>query len=459
MSLDLRGFLDFLRSEHPRELWEIDTPVPLAYDMTAYALELERQKYEPVLLFKNVIDYEIPVVSNVFASRRRIGLMVGLEEGELVTGWSRIAARRVKPAASEHAPVKEFVITGSDVDLRLYPIPVHFEADAGQYVTSGVVVAKEPDTGTANLSFARLQLKGPDTFGASLHSRGDLWNYQRQAAELGRPLEVAVSIGLHPAITLAAAARLPSGEDELDLAGGLLGRPVPVVPAETVDLMVPADAEMVIEGIIEPDAHEDEGPFGEYTGYASGRSTRNLLHVTAVTHRQDMIYQDIVPGASAEHLNLSKTPRAGNTIEMVKKKFPNVVDMNYPSSGTHYHCYVSMRKTMEGSPKQLIMLLFGLEMFLKLVIVVDEDIDVYNEQEVLWALATRFQADRDLFVVSDVACNMLDPSSQDGLSAKMGLDATLPIDAPEKRLVFSEEILSRVREDILRLSPEKLQRR
>lgn len=454
MNLDLRGFLDFLRSEHPQHLWEIDTPVPLAYDMTAYALEVGQQKYEPALLFKKVIDYEIPVVSNLFGSRRRIGLMVGLDEGELVTGWSRLAARRIKPVFSERAPVKEVVITGTDVDLRLYPIPVHFEADAGQYITSGVVVAKEPATGTANLSFARLQLKGSNTFGASLHSRGDLWDYQRQAADLGRPLEVAVSIGLHPAITLAAAARLPSGEDELDMAGGLLGQPVPIVPAETVDLMVPADAEMVIEGIIEPDVHEDEGPFGEYTGYASGRSTRNLLQVTAITHRQDMIYQDIVPGASAEHLNLSKTPRLGNTIEMVKKKFPNVIDMNYPSSGTHYHCYVSMRKTMEGSPKQLIMLLFGLEMFLKLVIVVDEDIDVYNEEEVMWALATRFQADRDLFVLSDVACNMLDPSSHDGLSAKLGLDATLPLDAPEKRLVISEEILSRVREDILRLSAD-----
>ena len=455
MSLDLRDFLDFLRNEHPHELWEIDTPVPLSYDMTAYALEVERQQYKPMLLFKNVIDHDIPVVCNLFASRRRIGLMVGLEKRELVSGWSELAARRVKPINSENAPVKEVIITGSDVDMRSYPIPTHFEADAGQYITGGVVVAKEPDTGIGNLSFARMQLKGPDTFGASLHSRGDLWDYHRQAAELGRPLEVAVSIGLHPAITLAAAARLPSGEDELELAGGLMGQPVAVVPAETVDLLVPADAEMVIEGFIEPDAHEDEGPFGEFTGYASGRSTRNLFHVTAVTHRKDMIYQDIVPGVSAEHLNLSKTPRAGNTFDRVKKKFPKVVDMNYPSSGTHYHCYVSMQKTMEGSPKQLIMLLFGLEMFLKLVIVVDEDIDVYNEQEVLWAIATRFQADRDLFIVPDVACNMLDPSSHDGLSAKMGLDATLPIDAPEKRLVISEEVLSRVRENILRFSAQK----
>jgi UbiD family decarboxylase len=259
---------------------------------------------------------------------------------------------------------------------------------------------------------------------------------------------VAVAIGLHPAITLAAAARLPRGEDELELAGGLLGQPVPVVPAETVDLLVPAHAEIVLEGVLVPDEHEDEGPFGEFTGYASGRSTRNILRITGLMHRQDAIFNDVVPGASAEHLNLSKTPRAGSTFSLVKARFPNVVDLNYPSSGVHYHCYVSMRKTMEGSPKQLMLLLFGLEMFLKLIVVVDEDVDVYDEQAVMWALATRFQADRDSFVVPGVACNLLDPSANNGLSAKMGLDATQPLGATEKRLAFSEAVLARVRDQI-----------
>jgi UbiD family decarboxylase len=397
------------------------------------------------LFFRRVAGYDAPVVSNIFASRARIGWLVGLDERELVTGWARVASRRLRPVRSDDAPVKEVVATGGEVDLRRLPIPIHFEADAGQYITAGVVVACDPETQTANLSFARLQLKDPNTFGASLHSRGDLWDYHRRAALLGRPLEVAVVIGLHPAITLAAAARLPRDEDELELAGGLLGQPVPVVPGETVSLMVPAHAELVLEGTLLPDQHVDEGPFGEFTGYASGRSTRNVFHVSAVTHRRDMIFQDVVPGASAEHLNLSKTPRAGSTFDLVKRRFPGVVDMNYPSSGVHYHCYISMRKSMEGSPRQLMLLLFGLEMFLKLVVVVDEDIDVRDEQAVLWALATRFQADRDSFIVPDVACNLLDPSARDGLSAKMGLDATRPIGASEQRLAVSEAVLERVR--------------
>jgi UbiD family decarboxylase len=445
MTNDLGSYLEVLRAEHPDELLEVEAPVPLDHDMTAFALELERRKQTPVLLFKNVAGFTVPVVCNLFASRERIGRMIGLRERELTTGWARLAARRIEPAPAENAPVKEVVLTGGDVDLRRFPIPAHFEGDAGRYITGGVVIARDPATGAGNLSFARLQLKGPDTFGASMHSRGDLWNYHRRAAGQGRPLEIAIALGLHPLITLAAAARLPAGDDELAMAGGLLGRPVPVAPAETVNLRVPAEAEMIIEAIIEPEAHEDEGPFGEFTGYASGRSTRNVVRVTAVTHRRDMIYQDVVPGASAEHLNLSKTPRAGNIFELVKRRFPNVVDLNFPSSGTHFHCYVSVRKTMEGMPKQLAMLLFGLEMFLKLVVVVDADIDVYDDSQVLWALATRFQADRDLFMVPNVACNMLDPSSHDGLSAKLGLDATLPLGAAEKRLEFSPEVLERAR--------------
>jgi len=205
---------------------------------------------------------------------------------------------------------------------------------------------------------------------------------------------------------------------------------------------------MVIEGYIEPDRWEQEGPFGEYTGYSTDRSTRNVFRVTAITHRQDMIFHDIVPGASAEHLNLSKTSRVPQEFEMLKRVFPNVVAMNYPTSGTHFHCYLSMKKKMEGQPKQAMMFLFGLDMYLKWVVVVDEDVDVFNEQEVLWALATRFQADRDLFVVPDVACNILDPSSHDGMSAKLGMDATRPLDAGELKMEFSRDVIRIVEQKI-----------
>lgn len=448
MSEDLRTYLQSLRDESPGDLWEIDAPVPLEYDMTAYAMELERRPDPPALLFKNVEGFDFPVLSNLFASRKRIARILGVGERELVSQWSTIAARRINPQSSTEAPVREVIRIGEEVNLWDYPIPLHFETDAGRYISGGVIIAKDPDSGVGNLNFTRLQVKGPAVMGASMHSRGDLWNFQRRQEERKKMLEVAVAIGVHPAISIAAATQLPIDEDELDLAGGLVGKPILVTQAETVDLMVPAAAEMIIEGYIVPEVREDEGPFNEYTGYSTDRSTRHVLKVTAITHRRDMIFQDVVPGNSSEHLNLSKTSRVPRVFEVVKRTFHNAVDIHYPFSGTHFHGYLSMRDPLPGQAKQAILLLFGLDMYLKLVVVVDDDVDIYNEQEVLWALATRFQADQDLIMVEGVICNLLDPSAREGISTKLGLDATRSHGFSAERMTLPEEVVQKVRADI-----------
>jgi 2,5-furandicarboxylate decarboxylase 1 len=448
MSGDLRAYLQSLRDESPEELWEIDTPVPLSYEMTAYAIELEKNPNPPVLLFKQVEGFDFQVLNNVFASRKRIARVLGLEENELVSQWPNITARRIKPERSTDAPVKEVVNLGADIDLWKYPIPIHFETDAGRYISGGVVVANDPDTGVGNLNYTRLQVKSPNEMGASMHSRGDLWNFQRRAETEHKALEIAVVIGVHPTIAIAAATQLPITEDELELAGGLLGKPIPVVPAETVDLMVPAHAEMVIEGTIVPDVRADEGPFNEYTGYSTARSTRHVFKVSAITHRRDMIFQDVVPGNSSEHLNLSKTSRVPRVFDVVKRTFSNATAINYPLSGTHFHCYLSMHDPLPGQAKQAMLMLFGLDMYLKLIIVVDDDVDVYNEQEVMWALSTRFQANRDLFMVEGVSCNLLDPSASEGLATKLGLDATRSADFSAVRMSLPQELVGKVQQSI-----------
>jgi UbiD family decarboxylase len=448
MSEDLRSYLKTLRDESPDELWEIDTPVPLEYEMTAYAMEMEKRPNPPALLFNHVRGFDFPVLSNLFASRKRIARVLGLETQELVSQWPAIASVRIQPEPGAEAPVKEVIHTGERVNLWDYPIPVHFETDAGRYISGGVVIAKDPDSGVGNLNFTRLEVKGETVMGASMHSRGDLWHFQKRLEERGQPLEVAVAIGVHPAISIAAATQLPIDEDELALAGGLMGKSVRVTPAETVDLMVPAMAEMIIEGTIEPNTREDEGPFNEYTGYSTDRSTRHVMNVTAITHRRDMIFQDVVPGNASEHLNLSKTSRVPRVFDVVKRTFQNAVEINYPFSGTHFHCYLSMRNPLPGQARQAILLLFGLDMYLKLVIVVDDDVDVYNEQEVLWALATRFQADRDLFMVEGVTCNLLDPSAHGGVATKLGLDATRSADFSAVRMTLPEAVVKKVRDEI-----------
>lgn len=448
MTKDLRSFLDFLRREHPDEILEIKGQVDLEYDMTTFAAELEKQGEFPLLYFQNVKGYPYPVVVNTFASRRRIGYGIGLEEKDLISGWKARSAGRIPPVIIDDAPVKEVKCLGKEIDLNNYPIPVHFEIDGDRYITGGVVIAKDPDTGVGNLNFTRLQIHGQRTLGASLHSRGDLWDFQRRQSERGKPLEVAIAIGVHPAISVAGATNLPITEDEMELAGALMDESVQVVEAETVDLKVPAHAEMIIEGKILPDTFKDEGPLGEYTGYASNRSTRNVIEVSAITHRKDLIYQDIIPGASAEHLNLSKVSRIPRTFDVVKQAFPNVVDINYPMSGTHYHCYFSMQQSIEGQAKQIMMLIFGLDPYLKHIIAVDSDVDVYDEKQVLWALATRFQADRDLFVIPGLPANLLDPSMEGKVGAKMGLDATMSLDSPAVPIQISEESIQKIKKQL-----------
>lgn len=448
MHNDLRDYLKYIHDQFPEEILEISHLVSPDFEITAYALELDKLPAPPILLFNNVNGYQSHVVTNLFASPKRLARIFGTTPETLFTGWLSFAHKRIKPKIVSSAPVKEIIKTGDAIDLGEFPIPTHFSNDAGRYITAGVIFTKDPTSNVGNLSFARLQVMQKNTLGTSLHSRGDLWRYHQIQEELGRGLEVAIAIGVHPAISIAAATQLPPDEDELDLAGGILDSPIEVIKAETLNLFVPASAEMIIEGIIQPNIRVDEGPFGEYTGYASARSTRNLLTVTAITHRKDMIFQDITPGYSKDHLNLSKTSRVPRIFEALRRNFSNITNINYPHSGTHYHCYVSIHNPLPGQAKQVIAMLFGLDMYLKLVIIVDDDIDVFNEQDVLWAVATRFQADRDTIILGGMACNLLDPSAENGLSAKLGIDATFSPTKKFEKAQLPESIIMNVRKTL-----------
>ena len=208
----------------------------------------------------------------------------------------------------------------------------------------GILVCKDPDTGVRNLSYQRLQLKGANRFGASLHSRGHIWEHLQRCASRGQNLEVAIVIGVHPAINLAAGAKVAMEVDEFDVAGALLGRPVELVKCKTIDVEVPAEAEFVLEGEILANEHEDEGPYGEYTGYSTDRSTRNVFVVKAITSRSKPIFHDIIPGYSAEHLLLGRSAKEAHVHMRLKEMVPNLKALNFPKSGTHFHAYMSMKQ-------------------------------------------------------------------------------------------------------------------
>jgi 2,5-furandicarboxylate decarboxylase 1 len=443
---DLRSFLAQYSTDYPQNVWRIRERVPRDYLVTAAALEAERLAEPPVLIFEDVEGVGMPIVTNLFSSRSRIAYAVGTTEGNLHSHWAQKSQSLIPPVVTSSGVCQEVCLLGDDADARWLPLMIHFQQDAGRYITSGVIVSNDPDHGWGNLSFARMQLKGPRTFGISLHSRGDLWDYQRRAEARGEALEVAVVIGMHPAFLIGAASRVGIEVDEYDIVGALLGHPLEVVPCQTVDLCVPAGAEIVLEGVIEANKRAPEGPFGEYTGYSTGRSTNNVFTLRAITHRTNPVFLDVCPGASRDHLFLGRVQKEAEVLRKIRQVLPNVKAICYPTSGTHYHCYVSIEKLRPGDGRHAALLVLALDAYVKLVVVVDDDIDVTNESEVIWALATRMQPQEDVMIIDDMTCNVLDPSSKNGLSSKLAIDATRPENWDAQRADFPEGVLDQARE-------------
>ena len=439
----LRSFLASLPED---QILRVTEPLTLDYTPTAVVLELEKKQQFPVLWLEKPEGFDMPVVSNLFADRRRIAQMAGVgSPADFNDAWLHAEENPIAPVIVEDGPVQELVLTGDDLNVGLLPISRHFDQDAGRYIGSGILICKDPDTGVRNLSYQRLQMKSKNRFGASLHSRGHIWDHLQRREARGQNLEVAVVLGAHPAVHLAAAAKVAMEVDEFDIAGGMLGQAVELVKCKTIDVEVPANAEIVLEGEILAGIHEGEGPFGEYTGYSTYRSTRNVFVVKAITRRVKPIFLDIIPGYSNEHLLLGRAAKEAHVYHRMKEVLPTLNAINYPKSGTHFHAYMSFKKTAEGQARHALMLLFGLDSYIKLAVAVDDDIDVFNEEDVLWALATRFQADTDMFMVPKVFCNRLDPSAVDGMSAKLGLDATAPLTWDVERTSLPAEVLAAAR--------------
>jgi 2,5-furandicarboxylate decarboxylase 1 len=318
-----------------------------------------------------------------------------------------------------------------EVDLaRLLPLPTHNEHDSGPYVTAGIMITRNPRTGQQNVSIHRCQLSGPNRLGVLLLPRHAHMFFE-MAEQQGAPLDAAIVVGVDPLTLLASQAIAPMDVDELTIAGALHGRPLPVVKCLGSELRVPAEAEIVIEGRFLPRVREPEGPFGEFPQYYGERGDRHVMEVDVVTHRRDAIFHT-VGGGGLEHLLLGAIPREATLLAHLKRTFPNVLDVHLSPGGImRYHLYVQIKKRQEGEAKNIMMGAFAGSFDVKHVIVVDDDVDIHNPTEVEWAVATRFQADRDLLVVPESQGSKLDPSTRDGVGAKMGMDATKPLSAGE----------------------------
>jgi len=422
MAQDLRSFLDTVKLKHAEDFLIISREVDPAYEITTITVKLEQEgRRRPILLFEKVKGSKFPVITNLHASRSRLALSINAKPEEMQKVYLGALERPMAPKIVSKAPVKDVVLRGDKINLYDLPQIVHHEGDAGPYITAAISFAKDPAGDTWNCAYNRLMIKARDTTSIHLTLAKHLWEFQRVAEAQSKPLPVAFAIGVHPAIALGCLAIGSIDEDERAIMGRLLGEPLELVKCETSDLLVPAHAEMILEGEILPHERTPEGPFGEFTGYSLGERQREVLKVRAITHRRDAIFQDITVG-HLDHLMLSTTPIEANLYRAVRAMVPTVKSVRVPAPFT---CYVSIDQRISGQAKNTILAVLGADLYMKRVVVVDHDVDIFNDRQMSWAIATRCQPDRDIVIITNTRGSDLDPSTrEDGNTSKWGVDAT-----------------------------------
>ena len=422
----LRGWLDHLQ-RHDR-LAIVREGVALRFELAAIAKRLDGAK---ATFFPKPGGHPISVVCGLVSDRAWIAEAMAVGEDQLLEKFLNAALHPVPWREIKSAPVQERLHRNVDL-AALLPLPTHNELDHGPYITAGIAIARNPHSGIQNVAIHRLQLSGRNRLGALLLQRTTL-QYQQMAESAGQDLPIAIVVGVDPLTLLSSQAIMPADCDELEIAGALHGRPLDVVKCVTSDIRVPAEAEIVIEGRVLANVREPEGPFGEFPQYYGERGDRHVIEVDAVTHRSSPLYHTI-SGGGLEHLMLGAIPREATLLAHLRRTFPGVRDVHLSRGGVcRYHLYVQMKKRFEGEAKNVILGAFGGHYDIKQVVVVDPDVNIHDATEVEWAVATRAQADRDLVIVANAQGSRLDPSSNNGVSAKLGIDATVPLDAPEFR--------------------------
>jgi 2,5-furandicarboxylate decarboxylase 1 len=455
-SQSLRGFLYMVETEHPDEFLRIREPVDTRFDMTATVYELERAGKSPVIIFENPLAHGsfgangMPVVTNVAGNRKLLAACLGVDVPNLPTAFRERCQKYIPCELVKDAAWSEVVIEGDKVDLTKLPIPLQFSVDGGPYITAGQLSARDPVTGVDTTGFHRLMLKGRNRLGISLHSRRRMYEFQRRAEERGQPLPAAVTIGTHPLHYMGSMVyAYPPHVRKFEIIGGLFGEPYRVARCGVGELEVPAGAEIVIEGEILAETREPEGPFGEFTGYASYRSTQHVFVAHRVRMRRDAMFQSVTSGMSRDHILVSCITREGEILNALRRNLPNVSAVHVPhTSCGAFAAYISMKKIADGEPQTAIMAALGTEFYTKHVIVVDDDVDIFDTNDVMWAVATRVRPDKDIFFIPGAKGAILDPTSDPDTFTvtKMGIDATRPAGRDfAERLVIPDDQRAKAR--------------
>jgi 2,5-furandicarboxylate decarboxylase 1 len=449
MDQSLRSTLS--QVERAGDLQYVDRQVDPRYELGAL---LSLRRNGPAQFLRHVTGYQMPVVGNVLNSRERIASSLGVEYAHLQPALIAAIDEGIAPLIVDDGPVQAVVHQGPVDVPALLPVPTWFEKERGPYITAGVITAKDPETGRRNVSIARLRVEGGDRLLAGIAPTHHLSELRRRAHARGRPLEIAIAIGNHPAVLIASQMYVDLGHDEFDIAGALLGEPLRLVRCTAVDLEAPAEAEIVLEGTLDPGAPVEEGPVSEFPGFYVDYGAGYAVRIDRITRRQDAIYQAILPGYAPEHCLLGGVAIGATTCRALRRVLPSVRRVLITEGGMgRLHAIITMHHAQPGEGKRAVMLAMGQTNLLKLVIVVDDDVDPDDWTQVEWALAARMRGDRDILIIPEARADRCEPLHEELTVAKVGIVATSqPGDgAPGSRFELAQaprDILDRVRREL-----------
>jgi 4-hydroxybenzoate decarboxylase len=417
----MREYIARLREQG--ELTVIDKPVSPKFELAAVTQRLQ-QKSDRAILFSKVTGSTFPVVTNIYGSRHRLCEMIGAEDGNFCRRWMELQPVKEQNREAEQQPEVPR-ISGSLSDL---PQITYFEKDGGPYITSALYLARHPATRVANLSFHRSQFISDDELRVRLGSTHDLTQYQKLAESADQPLPAALLIGTSPAIFVAACASLPIGEDELSAAASIDGKAIAMQRCRTIDLEYPAATEIVIEGRFLPNIERPEGPFGEFMGYYVPVGNNAVFEVLDVHWREDALFHSLNCG-SPEDMHALDFAISTRIYRSLADKLPGIVNVAcYPNL---MNTVVQIRQQYEGHARHVLLAAFGAHLdYSKSCMVVDEDVDIYDLNDVLWAYLTRGRADTRAFILNDMPGFYRDPDKDHW--GRLAIDATKPFDRQQE---------------------------
>ena len=425
---NLRDYIAILDTNG--QLVRIQKPVSLDHELANVAATVQRQG-RGASIFENPETSPWSIFAGAVGSPELAALALGCNLSDVTARMEAALdpSNALSPTPTEEAAWKTNCLTGDQVDLTKVPIPTHGAHDGGPFITGGITISKDPVSGRGNLSYNRMQVLGPNTLGFNVNEWRHVMQFYKIQEAKDEPLEIAIAIGVDPAISIAGGARYD--DDELCIAGAIRGESVAVSKGQTVDVMIPAEAEIVIEGYLPPLKRQKEGPLAEFHGYYGELWESPVFKVTAICFQDNPIFQTIIPGHD-EHIYIGNVlPREPLLLRFVKHVSKNVTGLHIPPYGNGFSSIVQVEKTNPGEPKNVAMAAFTAHVNIKKVIVVDPDVNIYDPADVLWALTNRVDWSQDVFYIPGAQGHEMDPTANErGVHTKIGIDATYK---PERR--------------------------